>query len=439
MTAAPRGRVNVLHYISNTGMTGVESYVLTVCENLARDGYRSTIACALEGREELSQRAAAHGVRVVPLDFGRRSGGALGRLTGFARKAVGQVAVLRRVMVDEQVDVLHVHTASAPVSFHLFAAALLARVRAVVVTHHALLAHFREYRNFSSNLGFWLEKRIAQRITAYYDGQAGELRGEGVRGESLRVVPHGVDTARYDGLERSGDGTRAEFRLAIVARLIEGKGHSELVRAIARLIGRHAGLRVDVIGDGPLRAALEKEIRALGLEREVRLLGTLPNAELPARLVDVDAIVLPSYMVGEVFPVSLLEGMALGLPAIGARFSGIPSIIADGETGYVVEPGDVASLADAIERLAADPAAAAAMGRRARERVRERFSASAQSRSLETIYEEALASTPPSVLRLVTHRARRTGSGVAAIAFAVGQLVDLADLVDALDLFDALP
>ena len=414
MTASPRGRVNVLHYISNTGMTGVESYVLTVCENLARDGFRSTIACDPEGRDELVARAAARGIRVVPVPLASGGRGPVGRLAAFASHAVGLVATLRRTMREEQADVLHVHTASAPVSFHVFVAALLAGVRTVVVTHHAMLSHFAQYRNLSSNLGFWLEKRTAQRVTAYYDGHARELLDDGVRAATMRVVPHGVDMTRYDAVrrgERSADGT---FHIAIVARLIEGKGHSELIHAAARLAGRVPGLRIEMIGDGPLRPALEAEIAALGVGHLVRLVGKVPNAELPALLATMDAIALPSYMIGEVFPVSLLEGMALGLPAIGARFSGIPSIITEGDTGYVVEPADVGSLAAAIERLASDPAAAAAMGQRARARVHDRYSATAQARAIEAIYREAMDGPPASVLGLVATRSVRTVPHVAA-------------------------
>jgi glycosyltransferase involved in cell wall biosynthesis len=101
-------------------------------------------------------------------------------------------------------------------------------------------------------------------------------------------------------------------------------------------------------------------------------------------------VVLPSYMKGEMFPLCLIEGMALGLPAIGTRFSGIPEIIEDGETGILIEPRDEDALAHAIERFLEEPAFYARARQNTLARFRSRYAATAVARAYVEHYEAAL-------------------------------------------------
>ena len=101
-------------------------------------------------------------------------------------------------------------------------------------------------------------------------------------------------------------------------------------------------------------------------------------------------VVLPSYMAGEMFPLCLIEGMALGLPAIGTRWSGIPEIIVDGESGIVVEPRDEVELARAIERYLTEPALYQRASRNAFARVQSHYTAGAVVRAYSKEYEAAL-------------------------------------------------
>jgi glycosyltransferase involved in cell wall biosynthesis len=150
-----------------------------------------------------------------------------------------------------------------------------------------------------------------------------------------------------------------------------------------------------MIGDGPLRPAVEQQIRECGLEHVIELTGWVPNHEVPALLRTTQAIVLPSYFWGEAFPVTLMEGMAMGLPAIGTRWAGIPDLIVDGETGFLIEPGNVDALVQAIEQLIGDPALAAAMGQHAKARVHRCFDARRMGQTMLTLYRQCLHGNPP--------------------------------------------
>jgi glycosyltransferase involved in cell wall biosynthesis len=156
--------------------------------------------------------------------------------------------------------------------------------------------------------------------------------------------------------------------------------------ALMRVRQRYPEARLVIAGGGPLEGKVRDEVKSLGLSGAVELLGNVPSLRMPEVIRGADAIVLPSYMSGETFPISLLEGMALGLPAIGSRWFGIPDIVVDGETGLLVEPHDVTGLAAAMEKLVAEPAQARRMGEAGRVRARTRFSSTAVAQAYADLY-----------------------------------------------------
>jgi glycosyltransferase involved in cell wall biosynthesis len=133
-------------------------------------------------------------------------------------------------------------------------------------------------------------------------------------------------------------------------------------------------------------------VQRLALGPVVEMMGHVANEKVPALIRTASAIVLPSYMSGETFPLSLIEGMAMRLPAIGSRWFGIPDIVAHGETGLIVEPRDVAGLAQAIERLVTSPELARQMGQNGYARAMKLFTSDAVAESYERIYREAMQS-----------------------------------------------
>lgn len=178
--------------------------------------------------------------------------------------------------------------------------------------------------------------------------------------------------------ERTEDSEpKQPFRIACVAALREVKGHTHLLAAIEAARARGIDVQCELAGDGPLRARLETEIRTRGLEGSVRLLGPCQRDEIRALLGRSDAIALSSILDSsgrrEGIPVSLMEGMAAGLPVISSRLSGIPELVTNGESGLLADPGDEAGLAEAIQTLAADPALRRRMGAAGRARVERDF------------------------------------------------------------------
>jgi len=377
--------LRVLHYMgTNFGMTGVETFIMQLCAAQKRLGMAPSVTLDLDNRDEVARSGAALGVPVTDLARAPERGrlrGKLGTAWLRARRVRQLVEQLR------EVDVLHMHSVGIVGLDALLAAAILRR-RAVIVTHHLTMTAFAPHRNRTTDLTLELERRVAYRAVMPYSAAAEELVAHGVPAERVMAIPFCCDEELFGGaIELPAPGA---LTLVMSARMFPGKGHDQLLAAVAGLRPRYPGLRVLLVGDGPTRGALEAEIRRLNLGDAIELRGQVPHELMPKVLAEGHVIVLPSSMPGETFPISLLEGMTMGMPAIGSRWFGIPDIIADGHTGFVVEPGNAEALAAAIERYLTDPTALAAASRNARARAKANFTGAAVAGAYVNLYAQAL-------------------------------------------------
>lgn len=166
--------------------------------------------------------------------------------------------------------------------------------------------------------------------------------------------------------------------LVSVGRLVEKKGFGDLVEACRLLRERGIELRCRIIGEGPLEGELREQIASAGLAGSVQLAGPLAQPEIRAALAEASVFVLPCIVEKsggmDILPTVIMEAMAARLPVVSTRLAGVPEMVVDDETGFLVEPGDVAGTAGAVARLLADPARARAMGEAGYRRAAEVFS-----------------------------------------------------------------
>ncbi len=215
--------------------------------------------------------------------------------------------------------------------------------------------------------------------------------GEGSRGK-VHVVHCGVDPLFFGPRpdDRRHEGL---FRVVCVASFEEVKGHRYLVEACALLRARGVPVVCDLIGEGPLRRAIEARVAAAGLRQIVRFHGGLPRPEVSRLLAAADAAVLASHPTRsgkrEGIPVALMEAMASGLPVVATAISGIPELVQSGLTGFLVPPRDPDALADALQRLAADPDLRQQMGTAGRARVMRDFDLRANAATLARMFTPA--------------------------------------------------
>lgn len=168
----------------------------------------------------------------------------------------------------------------------------------------------------------------------------------------VRVVDMGVDDRFFAHEARA---PRVPERLAFVGQLIERKGADVLLEALARVRARHPRVSLDVVGDGPARARLEARAVELGLGEPVAFRGATAPESVPDHLDGRGCLVVPSRR--EPLGVVALEAMALGLVVVASRVGGLAELVGADERGFLAEPGDPASLAQALERALTMPAA----------------------------------------------------------------------------------
>jgi glycosyltransferase involved in cell wall biosynthesis len=205
------------------------------------------------------------------------------------------------------------------------------------------------------------------------------LVDHGMSPARIEVIPSGIDVRR-----REPQPLRSPLRVGTMSNLEPWKGIDTLLRACA-LVRRP--LHVDIFGDGRERAALAVLARALGVDAAFHGYISEPRDQLD----DIDVFVLPSR--AENLPISILEAMASAVPVVATTVGGIPELVTDGETGFLVAPDDPATLASAIEAMVADPKRREEMARRGVQRVCDEFDPSELARRTIRLYERACESS----------------------------------------------
>ena len=194
----------------------------------------------------------------------------------------------------------------------------------------------------------------------------GRILALGAPQDRVVKLPMGVDLSRFNYAERAAP-IGGKIQLLTVARLVEVKGITFALLAVASLKERIPNIRYQIIGDGPLRAELEALARNLNISDIVEFLGTLPQEDVITALKAAHIFILPSIVTPsgeeENQGVVLAEAHAVGLPVIASRIGGIYESIRDGESGILVAPSDPKALASAILRLANDPQVCIQMGK----------------------------------------------------------------------------
>jgi phosphatidyl-myo-inositol dimannoside synthase len=200
----------------------------------------------------------------------------------------------------------------------------------------------------------------------YSAGAAG--REYGLAAEKIAVVPEPIELERWTSLfAAAAPRPRGGPTILCVARMYPRKRIGDLLEAAALLHLRIPGARVRIIGKGPEWAEVVRLHGTLGLGETVALLGDVSRERLAEEYVSADIFCLPS--VQESFGIVFLEAMAAGLPVVACRAAAIPEVVEDGVTGLLAPPRDPASLAGALEALAADPERARTMGEAGRRAV----------------------------------------------------------------------
>ena len=186
----------------------------------------------------------------------------------------------------------------------------------------------------------------------------------GVDPAKIEVIRRGTDTSAFAFVDRSA--RQGGFRMLMVGRLVEKKGHDLTLGALTRLRAEGIDASLEILGRGPLETELRQEVAARELDASVRFFEPTDVAGVSQRMAEADVLVQCSRTAAdgdcEGIPNVVVEASATGLPVVGSMHGGIPETIRDGETGFLVPENDETALGDALLRLATQREERLAMG-----------------------------------------------------------------------------
>lgn len=291
---------------------------------------------------------------------------------------------LRRIIRDEQPDVVYAHT---PVPGMAESTALVAGDVPLVLTYHVgSLAKGSPAFDAAAFLYERAVLRLLARKAAHVIATSSfveKLHSERFAGKST-VIPPGVDTSRF---YPSGQGNPA--RVLFVASLTRGAAHKglfELLAAFELLARDDPDVELVIVGDGDARADLERAAAEAGVGRRARFAGYLDGPELAETFRSARVLALPSQ--SDNLPLVALEAMASGVAVVATRVGAIPELIRDGESGFLVDPGDTSDLAAKLGRLTSDPDLARRLGAAGRSLVESEYTWDMQADKTDAVLRE---------------------------------------------------
>ncbi len=380
-------RTKVVHIITMLELGGAQEITLHQLEHLDRERYEPVLLAGPGGiLDEVARRLPGVRVHFVP------------RLIRPVRPwtDLGALGDLRRILEEERPDLVHTHSSKAGILGRW--AARLARVPLVVHSIHGF--GFNDHQPWPVRRAFVLAERVAGRVTSGFTADAADNFDKGkkhrvLHGRPQQVLRCAIQPERYVPAPEAVAALRQELAIpddhlvvGMVGCLKPQKAPADFVRAAALVAERQPQTTFFIAGDGVLRSEVAAAVKDHGLEQQFRLLGW--RDDVPALLQLCDIVALSSLWEGlpRVFP----QAMACGKPIVANRVDGAPEAVADGISGFLVEPGRPDLLAKRLVQVLEDRSLREAMGRQALERVGP-FTVQRMMEDLDTFYQRLLGCT----------------------------------------------
>ncbi len=348
-TSRTPGRIHVLQVIGNAIVGGMENYVERLIENLPADRFAITALCPFES--PFTERLRARDIEVL--------------VTPMPEDPPWSSIQMTCAMVRAgAIDLLHAHLPNAHVLAGIAGRLTGKPVLATLHGHRLGVLDLEVHRNAGTHLSVVCRQSYFHAL------------GLGVSAGQLSCNPNGVDTEAFKPRPRPVDGLRASLGIPASARVVgflgrlsPEKGPEVFLRAALLARARLADVHFVFVGDGPLAPTLRDSIARFKLGDRVHLAGL--RRDVASVLNDIDVLVSSSH--SEAMPLAVMEAMASGLPIVATRVGGVPDMIDQGESGWLVTPNDFEEIAQRLQQILATPGELARMGAAARRRAVEKM------------------------------------------------------------------
>ena len=299
------------------------------------------------------------------------------------------VAGIRRYLRETKPAIVHTFLLTASLYGRL--AAILEQIPIVIGTEVNIYERKRAHHILAERMLMARTDRVIVSANSVRDFYVNQIHADP---EKIEVVYNAVDwkaiqPAKSREETRASLGLRPDTKVAgVIARLTEQKGHRFLFQALTT--PALAGVQLVVVGDGDLSEALKREAQDLGIQSRVHFLGA--RRDLGDLLAAMDVFVMPSLWEG--LPLSMILAMGAAMPVVATEVAGIPEVVVDGQTGWLVPAGNALALATALAEVFADRARASRVGKAARDFVLPRFGVDGYVNSVVSLYDELVRLKP---------------------------------------------
>lgn len=363
-------KVKVLHIIPDLGPGGAERLLVNLLEAFDHERFEvAAVSLYPESGTILEQEIKGKGFQVYFLNKRR----------GLDLRMIPQLYRLFRTF---RPDVVHTHRY---VLRYTLLPTLFCRVPVRVHTVHNVA---QKEVDRVGKLVHWIAFRLGGVVPVSISREvANTVRAVYGRAIHTPVIYNGIPTTRFvSSAGRDNAKKEKDVVLLHVGRFAPQKNHLLLMEAFALAVKEYPTMQLWLVGDGPLRPAVEKALAEIKLEGEVLFLGI--RDDVPELLAGCDAFILSSDYEG--VPLAVLEAMAASKPVIATAVGGVPELVEDGLTGVLVPPRDPQALAQGILRLVKDPGLRQRMGKAAQKRALELFDIARTAREYEALYLKLL-------------------------------------------------
>jgi glycosyltransferase involved in cell wall biosynthesis len=364
--------INILHLIETSGPGGAENVLINLSAGLDSIRFRSIVCLRKDGwlKDELERRHICTYVK---------------KEKGFID--IGFIIKLLRLIIRERISLIHSH--EFLMGFYGALLGKLAKIP-VITTFHGKDYYWEKARR---RLAMRFIANNCQLVTVSNEMRQFLSEKVGISVDLLKTINNGIDLKIYSERDnpaviKKTIGIDKDTKVVgTVGSLYPVKGQTYLLRAVPLILNENPDVMFLFIGRGEQEKELRQEALNLNVSSRVRFLGF--RSDVPALLDVVDVFVLPSL--SECLPLSVLEAMAKKIPAVVTDVGGNREIIDDRVTGFIVPPANVDALADRISILLNNERMAEAIGRRASETVRQKFSLETMLLKYESMYDTILS------------------------------------------------
>lgn len=366
-------KVKVLHLVEDLRIGGLERVIADIAQGLDKQKFDVGVWCVARGGEvaaELEEKGLD--VKI------------LGTFSCYNPCRIVRIAWLLK---KSRADIVHTHGYFASVIGR--SAAKIAGVPILIHHMHSTYWEYGKKHIFFERFLSLLTQKVVCCSKAVEDFVTEHLK---VNPSKTIVVYNGVDEEKFISTENSALKTTLGIQstdpvVGTVSSLYHHKGHRYLLQAVPLVLSVFPSTKFLIVGDGPLRKKLEGQAKDLNIAAHLVFTGR--RKDIPGLLSVMDIFVLPSCF-REGLGISIIEAMASEKPVVATEIGGIPEVVADEETGYLVQPRNPDALAKAIVNLLQSPQRAKEMGRRGRTRFEERFTKRKMLSEVEHLYSSLM-------------------------------------------------